>query len=162
MNAQLEFLAQVDLRAVAGFEQAVLRAGGWVLGRQLLAMAGKDCTEQALRDLRRLAARSEQVISGDSGYCHVTNASLDEIRHSADRLLSQVREMVRRVVRLRRAAHRRIHFPTQSTPVGEPPLAPAVLPEEISGRVSVCPHESEGANGEPDSTPPNTTDPSHD
>lgn len=134
MITQIELLSPVDLHDLVAFERAVSASGGWVLGRQLLASSGKEPDEDGLRLLRRLASKSENVISGDRGYCHVTHASVEEIRWCADRLLSQVRVMAMRVVRLRRAAHRRLHVCEGA----HGPLAPGVLPGEIPGEAGGC------------------------
>lgn len=94
--------------SVAAFERRLLLAGGWVTARELLAEDGLPFGDGPARRLRRLASASPQIISGDAGYCHVVNASHEEIRHCADRLRSQMREMGLRVITLLRTAHQKI------------------------------------------------------
>ena len=110
MNTQLEMTAiALNLRDSSGFEAAVQRAGGWVLARTLCQQAGWPFDEEHQRYLRAAASECPRIISGNKGYCHEDHASVEEISHCAARLLSQVREMAQRVVRLRRSAHRRLH-----------------------------------------------------
>ena len=106
---QLELAPAMDLRDPHGFETAVRSAGGWVLGRQLCERAGWAWNDEHQRGLRLLANACPRVISGNKGYCHEDNATVEEINHCVNRLLSQVREMAARVTRLRQAAHRRLH-----------------------------------------------------
>lgn len=122
MNRQLEMTAiALDLRDTSGFEAAVERAGGWVLARTLCAQAGWPFSEENQRNLRAAASACPRIISGNKGYCHEENASVEEISHSADRLLSQVREMTARVIRLRQSAHRRLHGTKDQGPKDQGP-----------------------------------------
>lgn len=58
------------------------------------------------RELRTLAESSDgQIISGQRGYCLITEATPDEIRHSADSLRSRARKILARHLAIRRRAH---------------------------------------------------------
>jgi hypothetical protein len=97
-----------DTLDVEWFEHVVASHAGWVLGRQILTDAGQPAVDSTLRWLRRLAAVSHAIISGQRGYCHLDHATTDEIHHAAAWLESQAAEMQARAIRLRQAAHRRV------------------------------------------------------
>lgn len=60
------------------------------------------------RDIRRLASASGWIISGDKGYKHLENATLEEAQHFANRLRSQAKQMDDRAGLVLTNAHRRI------------------------------------------------------
>jgi hypothetical protein len=60
------------------------------------------------RDVRALASETTRIISGQKGYKHIENATPEEIAHSANRLISQGKWMIRRGIGQRKAAHQRI------------------------------------------------------
>lgn len=107
--SQLDWFAKPDRLDLIAFESAVRQAGGWILARDLLRRAGLEDTEHARRHLRALAAQSDAILSGQRGYCHLANATPEDIHHAAAWLESQAREMMQRAVRLRRRAHSAIH-----------------------------------------------------
>lgn len=106
---QLDWFAKPDRLDLSAFESAVRHAGGWILARDLLRRTGLEDTEHARRHLRALAAQSDAILSGQRGYCHLANATPEDIHHAAAWLESQAREMMQRAIRLRRRAHAAIH-----------------------------------------------------
>jgi hypothetical protein len=93
---------------VADFEELLRRAGGWLLASQILIRCGLPIGEVNKRRLRALAARSQLILSGQRGYCHLDHASVEELHHAAAWMESQARQMQRRAIHLRQAAHRMI------------------------------------------------------
>lgn len=58
------------------------------------------------RKLRALAAASDdRIISGQRGYCLLAEATPAEITHAADWIISQGKKMIRRGIKIRKAAH---------------------------------------------------------
>jgi hypothetical protein len=93
---------------MAEFAEVLRRAGGWILARQVLIQSGLVPDEGHKRWLRGLAAGSQLILSGQRGYCHLENASVEELHHAAAWLESQARQMQRRAIHLRQAAIRKI------------------------------------------------------
>lgn len=60
-------------------------------------------SDRALRDLAE--SSDGLIISGNQGYCLLENATVEEIRNSANRLISQGRKMARRGIRMLRRCH---------------------------------------------------------
>ena len=94
-----------------------LQHRGWVRAKTLQAEHG--WSDRACRAAAEAA--DGQVISGNEGYCLLGEATADEIRTAAARLESQARHMLRRALRIRTRAHRRLHKPEPTT------TPPAVL-----------------------------------
>jgi len=84
---------------------AMLRGRGWVLSRDLLIELGRPVNEDERRWLRKLAEESYEIISGQRGYCHVSDATADEVNHACNALESQAGKMSARALRLRRRMH---------------------------------------------------------
>lgn len=61
------------------------------------------------RKLRALAEISDaRIISGQRGYCLAAEATVDEIRHASDWMISQGKRMIRRGIAIKRQAHHRL------------------------------------------------------
>jgi hypothetical protein len=76
----------------------------WVTAATLSQMTGFN-----IRRLREVANASQgRIISGQKGYCLLKRANPDEIRHAANWLESQGREMIKRAERIRKLAHKLI------------------------------------------------------
>ena len=60
------------------------------------------------RDVRELASASEWIISGQKGYKHMENATLEECNHAASWLESQSDKMKARAIMIRRNAHKNL------------------------------------------------------
>lgn len=89
----------------AWLESILLNAGGWLNAAFLAKLATNHVSD---RDIRRLASASRLIIPGDKGYCHLANASTEEIDHAASRLESQGKLMLERAIRIRHTAHARL------------------------------------------------------
>lgn len=77
-----------------------------LLGRQWRTAAElRVATGLTDRRLRALAAQTDDIISGQRGYCLLREATPEEIRHSSSWLISQGQKMIKRGVAQRRAAH---------------------------------------------------------
>lgn len=90
---------------VAWLEHTLRQSRGWLNARQLLILLGEKYTEDAAREVRRWAAASDQVISGDDGYCHVRFVKLGDCQHAVARLQSQGKSIGKRVQRWNRILH---------------------------------------------------------
>ncbi|MBK8255601.1 MAG: hypothetical protein IPK82_23425 [Polyangiaceae bacterium] len=76
-------------------------------------LTAKDIAQTSMgrvgdRDLRALASASAWIISGQKGYKHVAHATTEEITHASNWLVSQGKLMIKRGLRIKRNAHRRI------------------------------------------------------
>ena len=77
----------------------------WVNASTLIEYFHMPHTEQAKRTLREWAEEDSDIISGNRGYCLICNALPDETLHSAYRLISQGKKMVKRGIRQMRRYH---------------------------------------------------------
>jgi len=63
-------------------------------------------------DDRAIRAEAEasagEVVSGNRGYCLLTECSVEDLTHSANRLISQGKKMIRRGIRQLHAAHQKL------------------------------------------------------
>lgn len=85
--------------------KASLAGRKWVIAAVLVAELDLD-----KRTLRAIAeAASPHVISGQRGYCLLTESTPEEIRHAAAWYESQATKMQTRAVAIRRAAHHLLH-----------------------------------------------------
>ena len=106
MTSQLELTAPPPRDPdVRWLENLLLGAHCWMSARDIEATTGGRVDD---RDARKLASCSEVIISGNKGYKHADHATPEELAHSSNRLISQGREMIKRGLRIRRYAHRRI------------------------------------------------------
>ena len=78
-----------------------LRAGDWLTARELTRRTGYS--DRMLRSIAN--ERDGRIISGQSGYKLTRQATLDEINHAADWLLSQARKMKERAFAIQRHKH---------------------------------------------------------
>ena len=106
--AQLEFTdpprhaADAD---VAWLEKLLQGAACWMTAGDIMQTVVGRLND---RDVRALAEQTDRVISGQKGYKHIEHGSPEEIAHSANRLISQGKKMIKRGIGQRRAAHGRI------------------------------------------------------
>ncbi len=89
--------------------EALRSVRGWITARQLLTRLGLPDDEHHRRLLRAWAHQSDEVLSGQRGYCHLAHANADDVHHAAAWLESQAMEMLDRARRLRCRAHKAIH-----------------------------------------------------
>jgi hypothetical protein len=83
---------------------SALRGQGWVTARRLTFHLGA-CD----RELRALAEASRgEIISGQKGYKLSAEATLEEIDHAANWLISQGKKMLERGIEIRRRAHQKL------------------------------------------------------
>lgn len=101
----LPFRAPADAPDVAWLESELSRVSGWILAKDLCALAGLENCEDHKRWFRHLAHASEWIISGQRGYKYLGASSAEEIDRCCNGLESQSRELAARAIRLRRAAH---------------------------------------------------------
>lgn len=90
---------------VRWLEALLLGANCWMSARDIELTTGGQVND---RNARKLASVSEVIISGDKGYKHADHATPEELAHSSNRLISQGKQMIKRGLRIRRYAHRRI------------------------------------------------------
>jgi len=108
----MPFGAERDTLDVRWFEHLIRNQVGWTLSGTVIALAGLPKGDASKRWIRGLAAQSAVILSGQKGYRHVDNATPEEIHHAAAWLESQAAQMQARAIRLRKAAHRKIHIVT--------------------------------------------------
>lgn len=84
--------------------QSALRGRGWVRARELCPVMGMD--DRAIR--AEAEASAGEVVSGNRGYCLLTECSVEDLTHSANRLISQGKKMIRRGIRQLHAAHQKL------------------------------------------------------
>ena len=84
--------------------QCALKGRGWVRARELMPTTGLSD-----RELRAEAeAAGGEIVSGNRGYCLLSECSLEELTHAANRLISQGKKMIRRGIRQLHSAHTRL------------------------------------------------------
>lgn len=57
------------------------------------------------RDIRKLASKNTNIITGQKGYRHIIHSTAEEIAHCANTLESQAHEMSERACGIRKRAH---------------------------------------------------------
>lgn len=104
---QVMFTSREDKAAkdVTWLEGLLRVRAEWLTSNDLLALIGWPATEANKRWLRGLASSSKVILSGQLGYKHAGNATAEEVNHSANWLISQGKEMIKRGLAQRRAAH---------------------------------------------------------
>ena len=112
MNATLEtqpalFVTRQDKaeRDVRWLESSLAAAGSWRTATEILVSIGWPVNEGGKRWLRDLASQSNVILSGQRGYLHAGKATAEEVSHSSNWLISQGKEMIKRGISQRRAAH---------------------------------------------------------
>jgi hypothetical protein len=78
-------------------ENLLREAKGWIGAAEILTMRFAIPNESAKRQLRRTAAASKWIISGQLGYKHLQQATPDEVKHFCAQMSSQTRKMDARV-----------------------------------------------------------------
>jgi len=117
MNAQLSTLnSQPSLfdpprhaanADVAWFQNFLRENKGWHTATEILTTLGRQGNDEVgKRWLRRLAADSTWILSGQSGYKALEHATAEEIDHAANWLEHQAKEMSDRAGGIRRNAHK--------------------------------------------------------
>lgn len=101
------FVTSADKAAkdVQWLENLLAGAGTWMLASDILLSIGWPVNDANKRWVRQLASQSMEIISGQKGYLHTTAASAEEVNHSANWLISQGKEMIKRGLAQRKAAH---------------------------------------------------------
>lgn len=97
--------ADKSARDVQWLENLLAGAGAWMLASDILLSIGWPVNDANKRWVRQLASGSLEILSGQKGYLHVTAASAEEVNHSANWLISQGKEMIKRGLAQRKAAH---------------------------------------------------------
>jgi hypothetical protein len=83
---------------------SALRGQGWVTAKRLSFHLGTSD-----RLLRAFAEQSQgEIISGQKGYKLSAEATLEEIDHAANWLISQGKKMLERGIEIRRRAHQKL------------------------------------------------------
>lgn len=102
------FQAQQDADQVRLLEDILRSNSDWMTSAAILVRMGLKVDENTRRDLRRLASKTANIISGTRGYRHMDHATTDEITHAVATLESQAKEMLSRATRIRHQAHSRL------------------------------------------------------
>jgi hypothetical protein len=110
MNTQLELAPpqappEPELKDVGWLQDTLKQAGTWMTADEILATL-QIAGETHKRWLRSLATESEWLISGQKGYLHLENATLDEVNHFAAAMRSQAKLMDERAGKLLVNAHK--------------------------------------------------------
>lgn len=77
---------------------------GWVNARMLMPLTGM--TDRQLRS--EAEASDGAIVTGNKGYCLLSECGVDDLNHSANRLISQGKKMIRRGIQIKNRAHGRI------------------------------------------------------
>ena len=81
-----------------------LRGQGWVPARKICLWLNLSD-----RTIRAYAEQSEgEIISGQNGYKLADEATIDEINHASNWLISQAKKMLGRGIAIKRKAHTRL------------------------------------------------------
>lgn len=91
---------------VEWLERLLKARAEWMTAVEVCRAAGRAESDDQKRYVRQLASASQWILSGQSGYRHITQATAEEINHAANWLESQAKKMADRACRLRRNAHR--------------------------------------------------------
>lgn len=83
---------------------SALRNRGWINARMLMPLVGM--TDRQLR--AEAEASQGEIVSGNKGYCLLSECGMDDLNHAANRLISQGKKMLARGLQIQRAAHSRI------------------------------------------------------
>jgi hypothetical protein len=91
MTEQLSLLAWRPSRD-GSYLAETLQGRGWVLARDLVPLTG--LTDRQLRAEAEVSGG--EIITGNKGYCLLSEVSTEDAAHSARRLISQGKKMIRR------------------------------------------------------------------
>ena len=86
---------------VVWLETLLKGAGVWMTARDIIQTCGAKLLD---RDVRELASASGWVISGQRGYKSMHHATIEEVDHAANWMVSQGKKMIKRGMLLRRNA----------------------------------------------------------
>jgi len=94
-------IAATNESALVAALSDLLRGSGWQTAKQLRQHFND-------RTLRAIASASHgEIISGQKGYCLISEASVEDANHAASWLEHQAKAMTERAYEIRRAMHRR-------------------------------------------------------
>lgn len=94
IQAELTLFAQDNADAIAAL---LRRSHDWLSASAILARLNWTDNEASRRAVRKCAEElGDELISGQSGYKHIDNASDEEVRHFANWMKSQGGKMVAR------------------------------------------------------------------
>ena len=83
-------------------ERLLLEGKCWMTARDIMLTSTGSVLD---RDIRQIASESTKIISGQKGYKHIAHASMEEIDHASNWLISQGKKMIKRGIATRRYAH---------------------------------------------------------
>ena len=88
-------------------EQLLDTVEDWQTAAEILQSIGKPATDDNKRWLRDVASRAEYVLSGPGspGYRHIRHCQIEEVDHYRNSLISQGKGMIKRGIKISRAAH---------------------------------------------------------
>lgn len=92
----LEIPPQVTADEVEALEKLLRTGAGWMSASSILVSRYLVPTESNKRILRRTAAESKWIISGQEGYKHLQQATPAEVTHFVKQMESQSRKMSER------------------------------------------------------------------
>jgi hypothetical protein len=80
----------------------------WMTAIEILQAVCMKDSDDNKRYIRQLANASDNVLSGPGspGYKHVACCTMEEVDHYTNAGMSQGKQMVKRAIRIRRAAHK--------------------------------------------------------
>lgn len=91
-------MTKLQAAEVATLESILYRSKGWLKASQIVRRWGDmRVNESSKRFIRRIAAMSSKIISGDEGYKHVSRATVPECSCAAGRLLNMSSSINRRI-----------------------------------------------------------------
>jgi hypothetical protein len=90
---------------VRWLEKLLLAEKDWRTAAEILKALGWESNDTNKRFLRSLAEASSNILSGQRGYRHTSQATAEEVRHSSNWLVSQGKKMIKRGLAQRRRAH---------------------------------------------------------
>jgi len=109
---QPEFPIEVKEKPDCSWLVEMLRGRDWMTAAEILVASGRPNTESQRRWIREVADWSDgQIGGGQKGYKLVKEMTIEEFDHVRNSMLSQAREMQRRVVEMDRQ-----FYPRQPVP----------------------------------------------
>jgi hypothetical protein len=96
---------QLNLFTAARAEQVadvLAKSPVWLSASEILNLIGLPNTETNRRHIRHCAeAFGDEIISGQKGYCHIDNASEEDVKRFCNWMTSQADKMTTRATRTR-------------------------------------------------------------
>ena len=102
---ELPLFAEPPDEHIARFVHLLALLGDWITSTQVCHHLVLPVNESSRRMIRDWANASDDVISGQRGYRHVTHATADDISHFCNWMESQASRMQSRSIRIRQRAH---------------------------------------------------------